>query len=136
MSYQLINSDTVQETPELLALLRQVNREVNQFNYVTDINNHDSEDYWTARIATFNSGDCDDYTLGKRKRLIEAGVPFQCLFPTICRVNGDGHLVLAVRTTGNDWILDNLSNNILEAGDLDYDWISRLEPSTGNWLRI
>lgn len=136
MSFQLISADTVQETSELLTLLRQVNRDVNQFSYVTDISNHGSEDYWTARINTFNSGDCDDYVLGKRKRLLEAGVPNNCMFPTICKVDGDGHLVLAVRTTGNDWILDNLLNQIKEAGDLDYDWISRLDPATGNWLRI
>lgn len=136
MSYELIPPDTVQQTPELMKLLNDVNKEVNAFNYVSDLNNHHLEEYWTARIDIFNSGDCDDYTLSKRRRLLAAGVPNECMFPTICKVSGDGHLVLTVRTSEDDLILDNLSNRILRAGDLNYDWISRLDPATGTWVRI
>lgn len=53
-------------------------------------------------------GDCEDYVLLKRKRLIERGWPENALLITVLRdENNDGHAVLTVVTNRGDLVLDN-----------------------------
>lgn len=117
-------------------LLKAINSEVNRFEYETDIKVHSKIDFWTAHIEKYNRGDCDDYTLTKRKLLMEAGVDYRALFPTVCKVDGEGHLVLVVRTNKGDFVLDNMRDAILPVSALDYEWLFRLDPETGQWLTL
>lgn len=58
-------------------------------------------------------GDCNDYALTKRSRLIELGVPAGALHIAITDTpRGEAHAVLVVRTTAGDVVLDNLGNAI------------------------
>lgn len=131
-----INQDQVTETPELMKLLTDVNKEINKFRYEFDHVTYKQEDYWTAYIQKFNKGDCDDYTLTKRRLLIEAGVPYQCLFPTVCEVENEGHLVLIVRTDKNDYMLDSIKQDVDTVKKVRYKWLYRLNPLTKRWVKL
>lgn len=117
-------------------LLNSINREVNRFRYETDLKVHGKIDYWTAHIEKYNRGDCDDYTLSKRDRLLNLGIDYRALFPTVCRVDGEGHLVLVVRTDKGDFVLDNMRDEILPVSALNYEWLFRLDPESGKWLTL
>jgi predicted transglutaminase-like cysteine proteinase len=89
-------------------LLSRVNAEVNLFPYATDYATFGCQDLW-RRIGLMKRGDCDDYAMEKRFRLIEAGVPVEDLRLASCLVEtGERHLVLlCTDEDGGDWILDN-----------------------------
>jgi predicted transglutaminase-like cysteine proteinase len=136
MSTYQIKGDRIVETPELLSLLDKINREINKFPYRTDISKHDQLDYWTALIDQHRTGDCDDYALTKRKKLIEAGVPYECLIPTICNVGTEGHLVLIVRTDQQDLMLDNIESGVVPVRRVNYQWLYRLDTLSHQWVKL
>lgn len=136
MSFQLNENNEVIQTPELMELLNKTNRHFNKFRYEYDQVKHGQLDYWTAQIDKFNAGDCDDYALSKRKRLIEEGVPYECMFPTICTVGNEGHLVLIVRTDVCDLLLDNIEQRVVGVDRVNYKWWYRLDPVTKTWLAM
>ncbi len=81
---------------ELLAINNKVNREIEP---MTDLDHWGVPEKWS--YPTDGKGDCEDYVLEKRKRLIAAGFPRQSLLITVVRdKKGDGHAVLMVRTDG------------------------------------
>jgi predicted transglutaminase-like cysteine proteinase len=56
-------------------------------------------------------GNCHDYAVSKRHELIRAGWPSASLRLAIAYTRGGvGHLVVIVRTTDGDRVLDNLTN--------------------------
>lgn len=58
-------------------------------------------------------GDCEDYVLLKRKRLMEAGFPRAALLIAVVKQkDGSGHAVLVVRTTEGDLVLDSLEPEV------------------------
>lgn len=66
-------------------------------------------------------GDCNDYALTKRSRLIEMGVPAGSLRLAVTQTpRGEKHLILIVKTTGGDVVLDNLSSRIKTLQDSGY----------------
>lgn len=136
MSIFKIENDQVEETDELMFLLKETNRTYNKFKYRKDKDLHNTEDYWTARIEKYNAGDCDDYALSKRKSLMSAGIPYQCLFPTVCIAGGEGHLVLVVRTNKNDYLLDNNEKNVVPISKVNYEWLFRLDPLKNKWVKL
>lgn len=136
MTTYAIEGDRVIETPELLSLLRKINREINKFPYRTDASKHGQLDYWTALIDQHRTGDCDDYALTKRKKLVEAGVPYQCLIPTICNVGTEGHLVLIARTDQQDLMLDNIEADVVPVSAVNYEWLYRLNTLSHRWVRL
>lgn len=83
-------------------------------------------------------GDCEDYVLEKRKRLMQLGVPAGNLLITVVRQpNGDGHAVLTVRTSLGDFVLDNLEPKILDWTQTEYTFLKRQsERHSGVWIAI
>jgi predicted transglutaminase-like cysteine proteinase len=83
-------------------------------------------------------GDCEDYVLEKRKRLMKAGVPAGNLLITVVRQpNGLGHAVLTVRTSHGDWILDNLEPRVLAWNQTEYTFLKRQsDRNSGVWVSI
>jgi predicted transglutaminase-like cysteine proteinase len=78
----------------------------------TDEDHWGIEDIWD--FAEDGYGDCEDYQLVKRKRLVEAGFPRRALRMTVViDEEGTGHAMMMVRTTRGDFILDNKRNAIL-----------------------
>jgi len=111
-------------TPERFAQLEAVNRMVNQeIEPVTDIELYGEADYWTLPTT---KGDCEDYVLLKRKRLIAMGWPPSALLITVVRdERGDGHAVLTARTAQGDFILDNKTDEIKIWHRVRYQFIMR-----------
>jgi predicted transglutaminase-like cysteine proteinase len=71
----------------------------------------EADDVWEADVA---SGDCDDYVMTKRRRLIEAGIPPTAMGLRLKRLaDGEGHVTLLVRTTEGTYELDNLRKSVI-----------------------
>lgn len=83
-------------------------------------------------------GDCEDYVLEKRRRLIQAGFPRSALLITVVRDRkGDGHAILTVRTDRGDFVLDNQVGRILETRESGYRFVKRQAQSNPNrWVAL
>jgi predicted transglutaminase-like cysteine proteinase len=83
-------------------------------------------------------GDCKDYALTKRSRLIDLGWPSSALLIATAEVaSGEGHAVLIAVTDKGDFVLDNLRYGIVSYRVLQYRWIERMSPDNPQfWHRI
>lgn len=119
----------------LLGRLQKVNQYVNRtIKPVSDMENYGKRDYWT--IPANGKGDCEDYVLMKRAKLLASGIsPSQLL---ITMVQGSGpHVILTVRTNKGDYILDNLREEILPVEKTSYRYIKMQSPqNAGLWVSI
>lgn len=111
-------------SPARLAELDVVNRAVNhEIEPVTDADLYGVTDFWTIPTAR---GDCEDYVLLKRKRLIALGWPASALLVTVVRdERGEGHAVLTARTAQGDFILDNKTDEIKVWHRTGYEFVMR-----------
>lgn len=104
-----------------------VNRFVNQFPYITDMELFGKSDVWeTPREFLAQSGDCEDYAITKYASLRLLGVPAAALRLVVVQDNlrGIAHAILAVRETdGEEMILDNLATRPVPA-----KYISQYKP--------
>ncbi len=124
-------------TRKLWAAIVAVNNEVNsQIQPRTDMENYGEEEHWAYPENGF--GDCEDYALEKRRRLMALGLQAGDLLMTVVRQsNGDGHAVLTVRTSHGDFILDNLEPRVLAWTDTGYTFLKRQsERHSGVWMQI
>lgn len=101
----------------------------------TDAEIWGEEEVWSYPTAI---GDCEDYALEKRRRLMALGVPAGDLLVTVARQpNGDGHAVLTVRTSRGDFILDNLEARVSIWSETPYTYLKRQsERNSGAWVAI
>jgi predicted transglutaminase-like cysteine proteinase len=83
-------------------------------------------------------GDCEDYALLKRRMLIEAGWPREALLLTLVRGrDGEGHAVLTVTTDKGDYVLDNMSWDILLWSKTGYRFVKRQSQYDPNvWVSL
>ena len=85
-----------------------------------------------------HSGDCEDYAILKRRKLVAAGVPASSMrFAFVENERYGPHVVLVVRTDDGDRVLDNTTNTIYPANKTAFNWISiqsRWNP--WKWLRV
>src|SRR5689334_4590163 len=88
---------------QIMAKLRRVNNTVN----ATMRPVHDGAvDVWTANAG---QGDCEEFALAKRERLIREGVPASSLRLAYVKTrSGEGHAVLVVMTSRGEFVLDVL----------------------------
>jgi predicted transglutaminase-like cysteine proteinase len=124
---------------ELAAINRQVN---DQIVASTDASRYGVLEYWAmplaeraARQNESAAGDCEDYALEKRARLISLGWNPNSLALAVAYAPGVGmHAVLIVQTDHGDFVLDNLHDAPLQPEALDYQWVSRQAgPSMTVW---
>jgi predicted transglutaminase-like cysteine proteinase len=88
--------------------LKSVNAAVNRA--IRPQNDRAGNDEWRADAT---SGDCEDYVLAKKRRLVSAGFPAAALRIAVARTgSGEGHAVLVVRTDRGDLVLDNRNDSI------------------------
>lgn len=122
-------------TPGRLKMLQSVNASVNAaIKPVSDQDNYGKRDYWIN--PRNGKGDCEDYVLMKRAKLMARGIsPSQLL---ITMVQGsEAHVVLTVRTDHGDYILDNLRTEVLPVEKTSYRYIKMQAPSNaGQWVSI
>ncbi|WP_041320177.1 transglutaminase-like cysteine peptidase [Hyphomicrobium denitrificans] len=111
-------------TPENLSELDVVNRTVNhEIEPATDMEVYGVTEYWTLPKTR---GDCEDYALLKRHRLIARGWPSSAFLMTVVRdEKNEGHAVLTVRTTLGDYILDNKIDIVRLWNQTPYHYVMR-----------
>lgn len=91
---------------ELFAMLHRVNTQVNAA--IQPLAN--PRGGWKINPR---SGDCNDYALTKRSRLIGMGVPAGALrLAVTVTPTAQKHLILIVKTTSGDLVLDNLATTV------------------------
>lgn len=127
----------VELTRKLWATIVDINNAVNTSVMPrTDMEVYGVEEYWA--YPDNGVGDCEDYALEKRRRLMKAGVPAGDLLMTVARQpNGDGHAVLTVRTSMGEFVLDNLNPLVLSWEKTEYTYLKRQsERNSGVWISI
>lgn len=107
-----------------MALLDRVNREVNtQIKPATDLELYGETERWTLPRT---HGDCEDYALLKRQRLMAMGWPASSLLMTVVLdEKGEGHAILTARTAQGDYILDNKTDDLKLWHKVPYTFIMR-----------
>ncbi len=107
------------ETAKLLEL---VNRDVNgAISPAVKAYGSELQDGWTISPGV---GDCNDYAVTKRHKLLQSGLPAKALRLSVVKTaTGIGHLVLVVVTTKGDLVLDNLTETIRPWQNTDYHWL-------------
>ena len=105
-------------SPDTWAILHTVNARVN-YGIRADASKGAFD--WSLNTVR---GNCNDYAVQKRKALMDAGFPMAALSLSVVKTGtGEGHLVLTVRTSAGDFVLDNLRNTILPWTSTGYHWI-------------
>jgi predicted transglutaminase-like cysteine proteinase len=105
--------------------LQEVNASVNRSVAVAaDAELYGREDVWA--LPTGGRGDCEDFALLKRKRLIERGWPSSTLLITTATTpSGEGHAVLTVVTDQGDFVLDSRTSAIALWSSTGYEFYTR-----------
>lgn len=126
-------------TEERWQELRQVNRGINRaIRPMTDRAAFGVEEYWQRPLVGSGRGargDCEDFALEKRARLLALGWSPEMLAMAVAVAPRIGlHATLVVQTDRGDFVLDNLHDEPRALGELDYVWISRqVGASLTNW---
>ena len=118
------------------SVIRQVNLAVNsEITPMTDMDLFGKDEVWAYPEG---AGDCEDFVLLKRKRLMEKGFsPSDLLITVVRKPDGEGHAVLTVRTAQGDFILDNLENDVKLWSKTPYRFLKRQASfNAGRWVTI
>jgi predicted transglutaminase-like cysteine proteinase len=79
-------------------------------------------------------GDCNDYAVSKRSQLLKRGWPIRALLLSeVVTTWGEHHLVLVVRTSAGDLVLDNMSPQIRPWARAPYQWVRIQTPGNPNY---
>lgn len=121
----------VRLTAALRAQLDQVNASVNHTMRPVA----DRRDVWSVGTA---KGDCEDFALTKKKKLMDLGWPTSALLMALAWTkSGEEHAVLIVRTDHGDLVLDILRPDIREWSASLYRWESIQSPTdTWAWYQV
>lgn len=108
-------------TDDEMLQLKDVNTSVNRTIIGrNDPGNELNGDVWKVNVR---SGDCEDFALTKRSKLISMGWSSRALrIATAYTPSGEGHAVLVVRTDQGDLVLDNRKSSIKNWRDTDLRW--------------
>lgn len=120
-------SGQVTMSPNLMAVLKQINSHVNR----SIRPERDVADTWELNPT---SGDCEDYVLSKRSALIRQGVSAGALRIAYTHTRrGEPHAVLVVKTSQGDYVLDNLTSSIKTLRASGYNIRSMSSPNPTRW---
>ena len=102
--------------------------------FTPDIGNSGLEESWDFPVSGF--GDCEDYALEKRRRLIEMGVPSASLTCAVVQHETRFflHTVLLAETTAGTLVLDDRYDDVMCWDALPYVFRLRERPD-GAWIR-
>ncbi len=91
--------------------------------------------YWNYPVT---AGDCNSYTLLKKRYLAELGIkPEMLLLTVVLTETGEGHLVLTVPTDKGDYILDNRRAEILRWDETGYVFLKRQSQNAAKeWVSL
>ena len=128
---------TVVLGPAQWQTLEQVNESVNQaIRPMDDQKHYGRAEYWN--IPTDGYGDCEDYALTKRKELMAAGFPEPSLrVALVVTWRNERHAVLTVSSDRGDFVLDNLTGEIVGWDKAGYRWVERQDPTRAwGWVAL
>jgi predicted transglutaminase-like cysteine proteinase len=107
--------ERTEKRKEVMHELENINVSVN-----ASIEAKTDQDHWGTGVVdrwdipTDGKGDCEDFALLKRQKLLELGWGTDELLLVVARDGkGEGHAVLAAHLPWGDFILDNLRNEVL-----------------------
>lgn len=105
-----------------------VNRAANTaIRPVADLVQYHVAEKWT--MPTARGGDCEDFALYKKAKLMEAGVsPDRLLLATVLDRKGGSHAVLVLRTDTADLVLDNLRSAVKRWDETGYTFLRMQDP--------
>jgi predicted transglutaminase-like cysteine proteinase len=123
-------------TQTIWNLLERVNTQVNRaITPMTDKDHWGVDDRWD--FAEDGIGDCEDFQLVKRRRLIAAGLPRRALRMTVVvDETGSGHAVLSVMTDRGAYILDNRHPLVLPWTGTGYHFVKREGSTDATWVAL
>lgn len=124
-------------TPALWSMIEVVNHDINSsIREADDREIYNVVERWD--YPTSGAGDCEDFALQKRKRLIENGLPRQALLITVVTdENGAGHAILTLRSNRGDFALDNRTDKIVSWKATGYVFVKMQSEQNPNvWQRI
>jgi len=124
-------------TPAAMQAIQEINVAVNhEIEAVSDMDHWGVVDQWD--IPTDGRGDCEDFALLKRKRLMRAGFPRQALLMTVVKeANGAGHAILTVKTDQGELALDNLDDAVKPWRQTPYRFVKRQSETNQNvWVAL
>lgn len=123
-------------TPAIWDRIVRIDREVNRaIKPLTDMKHFGVTDVWSYPDDGY--GDCEDYQLEKRRRLVAAGLPKRPFrLAVVIDAAGTGHMVMIARTDRGDFILDNQSATIMPWRETGYEFIKRESDDPANWLQL
>jgi hypothetical protein len=100
------------------------------FTYVPDI-----EESWDILQPDNQTGDCDDFAVTLRCRLIESGFDRSFVRLACCYLNNEPHLVCIVEVNGGSlYVCDD--SGINEYDDFDVGWSSILDETESYWIKL
>ena len=120
-----------------LTRVRRINSAVNRrTRQIADQRQYARPEHWA--LPTRRGGDCEDFALLKKYRLIRAGIPAErLLIATVLDRRMRGHAVLVVRTHRGDMVLDNLTSRVKPWLKTGYTFMKMQSPSRpGSWDAI
>ena len=112
-----------------------VNREVNaEIEFQPDWDSRGVEDFWC--FPAEGVGDCEDFALEKRRRLVALGLSGAALSLAIVHHTERffGHTLLLAETTAGTFVLDNLDDSLRCWDAVPYRY-ERREGLDGRWFR-
>ena len=118
------------------ATVQKINTSVNSaIKPISDQQSSGTADVWSASVK---SGDCEDYALAKRRKLVSAGFKSANLRLAMARTpSGIAHLVLVMRTEKGDMVLDNLRSDIKPWNQTGYRFLKIQAFGNGSqWVSI
>lgn len=94
---------------------------------VSDLAQYHVAEKWA--LPTARGGDCEDYALYKKAKLLKAGFsPDRLLLAAVLDRQGKSHAVLVLRTDGADLVLDNLRSSVKRWDETGYTFLRMQDP--------
>lgn len=129
----LFRGGPVHLTETRWADLKEANQSVNRAIIPEAIEPGPSVEAW---LIDPERGDCNDYAVSKRHKLLQRGWPPRALLlGEVVTASGQHHLVLVVRTKSGDLVLDNLTPQIRPWSRAPYRWVRVQSPSNPRYWR-
>ncbi|ALL14892.1 transglutaminase-like cysteine peptidase [Caulobacter henricii] len=123
-----------------MKLITKINQAVNRdVRKSSDLDLYGMPEFWSLpRVIDGKMyGDCEDYALEKRRRLIEAGVSSDALtLAVVITRSGERHAVLVAAFDAGDVVLDNLTPWPTPWAELGYTWVQRQVAGTSTWTTV
>lgn len=123
-----------------MKLITKINQAVNrEVRKSSDLDLYGMPEFWSLpRVVDGQMyGDCEDYALEKRRRLIEAGVSAEALtLAVVITRTGERHAVLVATFDTGDVVLDNLTPWPTPWAALGYTWVQRQVAGSTAWTTV